>query len=109
MAAHENEVERLRAQVTLTIKRGTELLEDLDTLDERLSVVMPALLEMAESERERVVAQLCGYDPALSERLHELIGGLADLVAGLTTTDGGAAWLRHHLDRLAAGEAEEAA
>jgi hypothetical protein len=42
-------------------------------------------------------------------RLAELVEGLADVVAGLTATDGGAAWLRHHLDRLAQGDAEEAA
>jgi len=39
----------------------------------------------------------------------ELVGGLADVVAGLTASDGGGAWLRRHLDRLATGEGEEAA
>jgi hypothetical protein len=55
----ENDLDRLRTQVTATMKRGTDL--------------------------------------------------LADLVAGLTTTDGAAAWRRQHLERLGAGEAEEAA
>ena len=109
MATHEQQVERLRADVTSTIRRGTELLGDLKALDERLMLLMPSLRELPESEREPFVARLCGYDPALVDRLHEMVGGLADLVAGLTTTDGGAVWLRHHLDRLGAGESEEAA
>ena len=109
MPTDEDPIDRLRAQVTSTIRRGTDLLADLEQLDDRLTVLLPSLREMAESEREHFVAQLCGYDPALPDRLQELVGGLADLVAGLTATDGGAAWLRHHLDRVAAGEADEAA
>jgi hypothetical protein len=109
MATHEQPIERLRAEITATIKHGTALLGDLKSLDDRLSLLLPSLREMPESEREGFVARLCGYDPAMPLRLRELIEGLADLVGGLTTTDGGAAWLRHHLDRLASGEAEEAA
>ena len=109
MATHEEEIERLRAHVTTAITRGTELLGDLKALDDRLTPLLPSLQELPESEREQLVARLCGYDATLPDRLHELVGGLADLVAGLTTTDGGAAWLRHHLGRLAAGEGEEAA
>jgi hypothetical protein len=109
MATHDQDVERLRAEVTTTMKRGTDLLADLKALDDRLVVLLPMLQEMPESGREQLVAKLCGYDPALADRLRELIEGLADLVAGLTTTDGGAAWRRHHLDRLAAGETEEVA
>jgi hypothetical protein len=80
MPTDEDPIDRLRAQVTSTIRRGTDLLADLEQLDDRLT-----------------------------DRLQALVGGLADLVAGLTATDGAAAWLRHHLDRLAAGEADEAA
>jgi hypothetical protein len=109
MTTHEAEVERLRTQVTTTIKRSTDLLADLEALDERLAVVLPSLAKMAASEREQLAARLCGFDAALPDRLRELIGGLADLLAGLTTSDGGAAWRRHHLDRLASGEPEEAA
>jgi hypothetical protein len=109
MTTHEAELERLRTQVTTTIRHSTELLADLEALDERLALVLPSLAEMAASEREHLTARLCGYDAALPDRLRELIGGLADLVAGLTTSDGGAAWGRHHLDRLASGEPEEAA
>jgi hypothetical protein len=109
MPTDEDPIDRLRAQVTSTIRRGTDLLADLEQLDDRLTVLLPSLGEMAESEREHFVAQLCGYDPSLPDRLQALVGGLADLVAGLTATDGAAAWRRHHLDRLAAGEADEAA
>jgi hypothetical protein len=105
----ESELDQLRTQVTATIKRGTDLLADLKALDAGLTIVLPSLSELPTSERERLVAKLCGYDAALPERLRELIEGLADLVAGLTTTDGAAAWRRQHLERLGAGEAEEAA
>lgn len=109
MATHEQDVERLRTQMTVTIQRATELLADLKSLDERLMLLLPSLQELPESVREPFVARLCGYDPALPERLHDLVGSLADVVAGLTASDGGSAWLRHHLDRLAAGEGEDAA
>ncbi len=105
----ETELDRLRTQVTATIKHGTDLLADLQALDDGLAVVLPSLPELPASEREQLVAKVCGYDAALPERLRELIEGLADLVAGLTTTDGAAAWRRQHLERLGAGEAEEAA
>ncbi len=109
MATQETDLERLRTQVTATMRRGTELLADLKALDAGLGVLLPSLSELPGSEREQLIARLCGYDAALPDRLHELIEGLADVVAGLTTTDGGAAWRRHHLERLGAGEAEEAA
>jgi hypothetical protein len=56
-----------------------------------------------------VAARLCGYEATLPDQLRGLIEGLADLVAGLTTTDGAAAWRRHQRERLAAGDSEEAA
>jgi hypothetical protein len=109
MATDERAIERLRAQVTTTIQSGTDLLADLKVLDDRLVVLLPSLSSMTEAERDQFVARLCGYDAALPERLRQLVEGLADLVAGLTATDGGAAWLRHHLDRIAAGDDEDAA
>ena len=109
MPDDETAMEPLRAYVTSTIEHVTTLLEDLKALDEHLIVVLPVLQDMPESQRQEFVAKLCGYDPALPERLHGLIEGLADLLSGLTASDSGAAWLRHHFDRLAAGEAEEAA
>ena len=105
----ETDLDRLRTQVTATIQRGTDLLADLKTLDAGLALLLPSLSDLPASEREQLVARLCGYDAALPERLRELIEGLADVVAGLTATDGAAAWRRHQLDRLGAGEGEEAA
>src|SRR5919108_4366745 len=100
MATYETELERLRAQVTATMRRSTELLADLKALDAGLALVLPSLSELPASEREHLIARLCGFDAALPDRLHELIEGLADVVAGLTSTDGAAAWRRHHLERL---------
>jgi len=109
MATHETELDRLRTQVTGTMRRGTELRADLKALDAGLMLLLPSLAKLPASEREQLVARLCGFDAGLPDRLRELIEGLADVVAGLTTTDGAAAWRRHQLERLRAGEAEEAA
>jgi hypothetical protein len=105
----ETDLDRLRTRVTTTIQRGTDLLADLKALDAGVTLLLPSLSELPASERAPLVARLCGYDAALPERLRELIEGLADVVAGLTTTDGAAAWRRHQLERLGAGEDEEAA
>ncbi|HEY3098281.1 MAG TPA: hypothetical protein VGL14_05185 [Methylomirabilota bacterium] len=99
----------LREHVTATIQRGTDLLGDLTSLDEWLQVLMPTLARLSESERTAFVARLCGYDASLSDRLRQLIEGLADLLAGLTASDGGEAWVRQHVARLEAGEETEAA
>lgn len=109
MAIDDADLVRLREQVTATIRRGTDLLSDLKSLDDWLQALMPTLARLAESEREAFVARLCGYDAALPERLQQLIEGLADLVAGLTASDGGQAWVRQHLARLEAGEETDAA
>jgi hypothetical protein len=92
-----------------TIGRGTDLLAELKALDDGLALLLPSLSTLPESEREQVVARLCGYDADLPERLRALIEGLADVVAGLTTTDDAAAWRRHQLERLGSGETDEAA
>jgi hypothetical protein len=100
----ETDLDRLRTQVMATIQRGTDLLADLKALTAGLALLLPSLSELPPSEREQLVARLCGYDAALPERLRELIEGLADVVAGLTTSDGAAAWRRHQLERLGGGE-----
>jgi hypothetical protein len=105
----ETDLDRLRTQVAATIQRGTDLLADLQAVDAGLERLLPSLAKLPASEREQHVARLCGYDPDLPERLRALIEGLADVVAGLTTTDGAAAWRRHQLERLGSGETEEAA
>jgi hypothetical protein len=105
----DTDFDQLRSHLTMTIEHATRLLADLTALDERLTVLLPSLSKQPASERDQLVARLCAYDAALPDRLRELIEGLADVVAGLTTTDGAAAWRRHHLERLGAGESEEAA
>lgn len=108
MATNETDLDPLRAQVTATIQRGSELLAHLKAVDAGLERLLPSLSKLPASEREQVVARLCGYDPDLPDRLRALVEGLADVVAGLTTTDGAAAWRRHHLERLGSGETEAA-
>jgi hypothetical protein len=105
----DSDLERLREQVTAAIQRGTDLIADLRSLDDGLQALMPALTRLSESERDAFVARLCGYDAALPDRLRQLIEGLADLVAGLTESDGAQAWVRQHVARLEAGEDTEAA
>ena len=109
MAIQEADLVALRERITATIQRGTDLLGDLTALDDWLQVLMPTLARLSESERALLVARLCGYDASLPDRLQQLIGGLADLLAGLTASDGGEAWVRHHVARLEAGEETEAA
>ena len=103
-----DDFDRLRNHVEKTIRHATDLLGTLTSLDEALQMLLPSLGDMTAAERETYVAHLCGYDDALPERLRELIESLADVVAGLTPTDGGRAWLDHHLARLEAGEEDAA-
>jgi len=103
------QLETLRSHVTGTVRHATELLADLTSIDEAFQVLMPSLAVLANDERESLVARLCGYDAGLPERLRELVESLADVLAGLTTADGGGAWLHTHVARLESGEVEEAA
>jgi hypothetical protein len=98
----------VRAHVDRTIQHATDLLATLTSLDEALQGLIPSLAAMTEAEREAYVARLCGYDETLPERLRELVEALADVIAGLTPTDGGRAWLEHHRARLEAGEEDAA-
>ena len=103
-----DEFDRLRTHVDLTVRQATTLLGSLTSLDEALQVLLPSLAAMTQAEREAYVARLCGYDEMLPERLRDLVESLADVIAGLTVTDGGRAWLDHHLARLEAGDEEAA-
>ena len=103
-----DELDRLRKHVDLTISHATKLLGSLTSLDEALQLLLPSLADLTETEREVYVARLCGYDEALPDRLRELVESLADVIAGLTVTDGGQAWLDHHLARLETGEQDAA-
>lgn len=108
MAIREPDLIRLREQVTATIQHSTQLLSDLKSLDDWLQGLMPGLARLPESERDAFVARMCGYDTSLSDQLRQLVEGLADLVAGLTATDGGQVWVRQHIARLEEGEETEA-
>jgi len=103
------QLERLREHVTMTAQHATDLLADLTSLDEAFQVLLPSLARLTDDEREALVARLCGYDGALRDRLRDLVESLADVLAGLTTADGGSAWVDLHLTRLAAGEDAAAA
>jgi hypothetical protein len=100
--------QRLRGHVDKTIRRATDLLASLTSLDESLQVLLPSLAAMTEAEREAYVARLCGYDETLPERLRGLVESLADMIAEVTPTDGGRAWLDHHLSRMENGEEDAA-
>ncbi len=98
------ELERLRMHVATTARVATDLLADLKMLDDRFQPLLPSISRLTDAEREARVAELCGFDAALSVRLRELVEALADVLAGLTSSDGGQAWLQHRLGRLEAGE-----
>jgi hypothetical protein len=101
-------LEKLRAHVDATVHHATDLLESLVSLDEALQLLMPSLADLTDGERDAFVARLCGYDGDLPARLRALVESLADVIAGLTTSDGGHAWLALHLARLEAGDEEAA-
>jgi hypothetical protein len=103
-----SDLDHLRSHVEATIRHATDLLATLTSLDEALQGRLPSLARMTEAEREVYVARLCGYDDALPQRLRDLVESLADMIAGLTPTDDGRAWLTHHLARLEAGEEDVA-
>ena len=100
--------QRLRGHIDKTIRRATDLLASLTSLDEALQVLLPSLAEMTDTEREAYVARLCGYDEALAGRLRQLVESLADMIAEVSPTDGGRAWLDHHLARIENGEQDAA-
>ena len=103
-----NTLDSVRAHVERTVAHATDLLDTLTSLDGALQGLLPSLGTMTAAEREAFVARLCGYDVDLPDRLRTLVESLADVIAGLTTTDGGRAWLDHHLARLEAGDEEAA-
>lgn len=92
-----------------TIEHATDLLALLKSLDEALETLQAYPETLTEAGREALVARLCGYDEDLPERLRQLVESLADLLAGLTSSDAGRAWLHQRVSRLEAGETAEAA
>ncbi len=105
MAMHQ--IEALRLKVDGAIRHGSRLIADLRAISERFPVVLPSLAELTETERQATVLRLCGLDEHTPARLAALVENLADVLAGLTSTDGGEAWLQHRLAMLRAGDGEE--
>lgn len=104
-----NRAELLRRHVTRTTKHGTSLIADLQALAEAFELLLPELADTTASERWVEVACMTGLDPALPVHLADLVETLADVLAGLRSDDGGAAWLHHQRARLDAGEDAAAA
>jgi len=109
MASTPRQADALREQVSLAIRRTTDLIADLKSLADGLATLLPGDTERTESERWREVARLAALDETTPERLEALVEALADVLAGLTSADNGAHWLAHQRARLAAGEDAAAA
>jgi hypothetical protein len=101
--------EILRRHVMQAIQHGTDLIADLQTLARAFEVLVPELAEATERERWAEVSRLAGLDTAVPEELAALVETLADVLAGLTSADGGEGWLAHQRARLQAGEDATAA
>ena len=109
MASTAKQAEALRAQVTRTIQRTTDLIADLKALTDGLETLLPEGPPRTEHERWHEVARLTALDEDTLERLEGLVETLADVLAGLTSADNGAGWLARQRARLAAGEDTAAA
>jgi hypothetical protein len=103
------QTEALRAQVTRAIQRTTDLIADLKALVNALASRVPETANATEAERWEEVARLAGLNESTLERLEAVVETLADVLAGLTSADDGAAWLQHQRARLEAGEDTTAA
>ena len=101
--------ETLRRHVLQAIKHGTALIADLKALTEAFEVLLPELADATETQRWGQVARVAALDPAVPDDLAALVEALADVLAGLSSTDGGEAWLEHQRARLDAGEDAAAA
>ena len=103
------QMERLRADITTATRHGTGLIADLNTVAERLAALVPELAECTGPERWPAVARFCNLDETMPDRLATLVESLADVLAGLTPSDGGDAWLEHRRAALAAGDEDDEA
>ena len=109
MATSVTQTEELREQVTRAIQRTTDLIADLKALADALASLVPETADATEVERWEEVARLAGLDESTLERLEAVVETLADVLAGLSSTDGGAGWLQHRRARLESGEDAAAA
>jgi hypothetical protein len=101
--------EGLRSHVTRAIQHSTDLIADLQALTRAFEGLMPELSEATESERWVEITRLTALDATLPDRLVAVVETLADVLAGLTLSDGGQGWLDHQRARLDAGEDTTAA
>jgi hypothetical protein len=96
--------EELRRQVIRAIQHSTDLIADLQALARPFESLLPELREATESERWLEVTRITALDPALPDQLAAVVETLADVLAGLTSSDGGQGWLEHQRARLDSGE-----
>jgi hypothetical protein len=101
--------EELRRHVTRAIQHSTDMIADLQSLARAFEGLMPELRDATESERWAEVARIAALDAALPDVLAAVVESLADVLAGLTSSDGGQGWLEHQRARLDAGEDATAA
>jgi hypothetical protein len=101
--------EELRRHVTRAIQHSTDLIADLQALPRAFEGLVPELREATESERWAELTRITALDAALPDVLTAVVETLADVLAGLTSTDGGQGWLEHQRARLDAGEDATAA
>lgn len=92
-----------------TIQHSTDLIADLQALARGFEGLVPELREATERERWVEVARITALDAALPDVLASVVETLADVLAGLTSSDGGQGWLEHQRARLDAGEDDTAA
>ena len=101
--------EDARERVTRAIRRATELIADLKAVSDALASLVPETADATELERWAQIARLAGFEADALERLEAVVETLADVLAGLTSADRGAAWLQHQRARLEAGDDAAAA
>src|SRR5262249_42951443 len=104
MAASTSRTEELRRHVTSAIQHSTDLIADLQALAGALGGLGPELRAAPASERWAEVSRIAALAAALPDTLAAVVETLADVLAGLTSSDGGQGWLEHQRARLDAGE-----
>ncbi|PYM21233.1 MAG: hypothetical protein DMD81_00280 [Candidatus Rokuibacteriota bacterium] len=102
-------LEELREKTGIAIRHGTDLIADLKAFSDLFEALIPELTTRTTAERWNEVARLSGIDAAMPDRLEAFVESLSDVLAGLTPSDGGQAWLRRRRAALDAGEDASAA
>jgi hypothetical protein len=98
------QAEILRAHILQAVEHGTALIADLKALTEAFEPMLPELGDQSETQRWTEVARLTSLDVATPDGLASLVETLADVLAGLSSSDGGEAWLAQQRARLNAGD-----